>query len=208
MKLLLLEDDQILSETLQHFLMLEGYSVDVALSEEEAIELTYAKAYDLYLFDINLPEGNGLDFLKALRHAEDETPTIFITALSDMTAMSKAFELGAIEYIKKPFDPEELLIRLRAKFKDDKVYYGDIIFDPLSKIIRKEGQIVHMGKVPSGVFIKLLMHAGDVVTQDQLFECLEQPSGNALRVAIAKIKQKLGLEITNIRGQGYMLESL
>lgn len=208
MKLLLLEDDQILSETLQHFLIREGYEVDVALSEEEAEELTFSHSYDLYLFDINLPAGNGLEFLKALRHAEDETPTIFITALTDMNSMAQGFELNAIDYIKKPFDPEELLIRLRAKFRDDTLYYGDIAYDPRSNVLRKEGQIIHIGNVPFQVFVKLLMHKGNVVTQDVLFECLESPSGNALRVALTKIKQKLEIEITNIRGQGYMLETL
>jgi len=208
MKLLLLEDDQILSETLQHFLLREGYEVDVALSEEEAEELTFANRYDLYLFDINLPSGNGLDFLKALRHAEDETPTIFITALTDLNSMAEGFALNAIDYIKKPFDPEELLIRLKAKFRDDVLYYDNIQYDPKNNVLRQEGEVVHMGKVPYRVFIKLLLNVGNVVAQDVLFECLEQPSGNALRVAITKIKHKLDIEIINIRGQGYMLEAL
>ena len=208
MKLLLLEDDQILSETLEDFLVRAGYEVDLALSEEEAEELTFANRYDLYLFDINLPSGNGLDLLKALRYAEDETPTIFITALTDMDSMAKGFELDAIDYIKKPFEPEELLIRLKAKFRDNILSYDKIQYDPKNNILRKEGEVVHMGKVPCRVFTKLLLNVGNVVAQDLLFECLEHPSGNALRVAITKIKQKLGIEITNIRGQGYMLETL
>jgi len=112
MKILLLEDDQTLSETLQHFLVRAGYTVDTALSMEEAEDLTYENRYDLYLLDINLPEGSGLELLRALRYAEDETPTIFITALADMQSMSDSFELGAIDYIKKPFDPQELLIQI------------------------------------------------------------------------------------------------
>ncbi len=208
MKLLLLEDDQILSETLEDFLLRAGYEVDLALSEEEAEELTFARKYDLYLFDINLPTGNGLDFLRALRHAEDETPTIFITALTDMNSMARGFELDAIDYIKKPFEPEELLIRLKAKFKDDLLYYDDIQYDPKNNILRKAGEVVHIGKVPCRVFVTLLRHRGNVVTQEILFECLEHPSGNALRVAINKVKQKLDIEITNIRGEGYMLEAV
>ncbi len=208
MKFLLLEDDHILSETLELFLTKEGYEVDVALSEEEAIELTFEHQYDLYLFDINLPEGNGLEFLKALRHAEDETPTIFITALTDMNSMAKGFELNAIDYIKKPFEPEELLIRLKAKFKDEILHYGEIEYDPKSQVLRKDGKIINIGNVPFRVFVKLLMNTGNVVTQDILCECLENPSGNALRVALTKIKQKLNIEITNVRGQGYLLETL
>ena len=208
MKLLLLEDDQILSETICHLLTEEGYAVDIALNEEEAENLTFTNKYDLYLFDINLPAGNGLDFLQALRHAEDETPTIFITALTDMDSMARGFALDAVDYIKKPFEPEELLIRLKAKFKDDILHYRDIEYDPKNHIVRKAGEIVHMGKVPCRVFAALLMHMGNVVTQEVLFECLENPSGNALRVAINKVKQKLDIDITNIRGEGYMLEAV
>ena len=94
MKLLLLEDDPILSETLQLFLSKEGYDVDTALSIKEAEELTFDNKYDLYLLDINLPQGNGIDLLKSLRYAEDATPTIFITALTDMNSMAEGFKLG------------------------------------------------------------------------------------------------------------------
>jgi len=208
MKLLLLEDDHILSETLQHFLTREGYDVEVALNEKEAENMTFDRCYDLYLFDINLPSGNGLELLKALRHAEDDTPTIFITALTDLDSMAKGFALDAIDYIKKPFDPEELLIRLKAKFRDETLYYGKVAYDPRSNVIRKEGELIHLPNVPLKVFVCLLDHLDSVVTQEILFECLENPSGNALRVAIAKIKQKLGIDIVNIRGQGYLLEAV
>jgi len=126
MKILLLEDDQLLSTTLQLFLERNDYSVDVALTMEEAEDLSFDHCYGLYLFDINLPEGSGLELLKGLRHAEDNTPTIFITALTDMHSISEGFELGAMDYIKKPFDPEELLIRIKSKFKDESIIYGDM----------------------------------------------------------------------------------
>lgn len=100
MKLLLLEDDQILSETLEHFLTRAGYDIDVALTMEEAEDLSFENKYDLYLLDISLPEGSGLELLEALRYAEDNTPTIFITAMRDMDSISKGFKLGAMDYIK------------------------------------------------------------------------------------------------------------
>jgi DNA-binding response OmpR family regulator len=72
--------------------------------------------YDLYLFDINVPDMNGFDLLEQLRNAEDLTPTIFISALSDIASITKGFALGADDYLKKPFYPEELLVRVEAKF--------------------------------------------------------------------------------------------
>lgn len=208
MKLLLLEDDPVLSETLQLFLSKEGYDVDAALNIEEAETLTFNHDYDLYLFDINLPQGNGLDLLKSLRHAEDKTPTIFITALTDMNSMAEGFNLGAIDYIKKPFDPQELLIRIAAKFSTSTLNYKHLEYDPESKIIRFNGEIVDMGNVQFKIFEKLLCQCGSVITKEELYECLEHDSDTALRVAITKIKQKLEIDIKNIRGKGYILEKL
>lgn len=208
MRLLLLEDDPILSETLQLFLSKEGYDVDTALNIQEAEEFTFDINYDLYLLDINLPYGNGLDFLKSLRYAEDTTPVIFITALVDMSSMAQGFKLGAIDYIKKPFDPQELLIRIAAKFSSTVIYYKHLEYDPKLQIIRQHGQIVDLGNVQFKIFEKLLSQSGTILTKETLYECLEHVSDNALRVAITKMKQKLNIEIKNIRGKGYILEKL
>jgi len=208
MHILLLEDDQILSETLQLFLSREGYIVDVALTIEEAEDLTYSNDYDLYLLDINLPNGSGLELLKDLRHAEDTTPTIFITALTDLHSISQGFSLDAIDYIKKPFDPQELLIRLKAKFKKECISHLHIEYDQMSELLRKDGKIIDIGNVQYKIFTKLLSRSGTVVTKEELYECLEHVSDTALRVAITKIKQRLDVPIKNIRGKGYIIEKI
>lgn len=208
MKILLLEDDQILSETLELFLTKAGYEVDTALSIEEAEDLSFDNRYDLYLLDINLPKGDGLELLESLRYAEDNTPTIFITALRDMDSMAKGFKLGAIDYIKKPFNPEELLIRIDAKFATANISYGDIEYDGESKIIRYKGEVLDLGIVQFVIFEKLLCNCGSLVTTQELYDVLEHSSNSALRVAITKIKQRLNIDIKNIRGKGYMLEKI
>jgi DNA-binding response OmpR family regulator len=208
MKLLLLEDDALLSETLSLFLSRHGYDIDVVYTMEEAEDITFDTKYDLYLLDINLPEGSGLELLKSLRHAEDSTPTIFITALADMSSMAKGFELGAIDYIKKPFDPEELLIRLQAKFKNDILYCADIAYDQEANLLRKKGEVIDIGNVQYQIFTTLLKSQGNMVSKELLYECLDHTSDTALRVAITKIKQRLGIEIKNIRGKGYLIEKV
>jgi len=208
MKILLLEDDQILNETLELFLTKAGYEVDTALSMEEAENLSFDNRYDLYLLDINLPKGDGLELLESLRYAEDNTPTIFITALRDMDSMAKGFKLGAIDYIKKPFNPEELLIRIDAKFETANISYGDIEYDGESKIIRYKGEVLDLGIVQFVIFEKLLCNCGSLVTTQELYDVLEHSSNSALRVAITKIKQRLNIDIKNIRGKGYMLEKI
>ena len=208
MKILLLEDDITLCETLQLFLQREGYDVDIVLDIHEAEELSFTQRYDLYLLDINLPEGSGLSFLKSLRNAQDNTPTIFITAQIDLDSMAQGFELDAIDYIKKPFDPEELLIRLYAKFKPTVIHYGDIEYDTKSGIVRQDGEVIDLGNVHHQIFTMLLLHCGAMVPKEELYECFEHSSSRALRVAISMIKQKLGIEIKNIRAKGYLLENL
>ena len=208
MKLLLLEDDQVLSETLEHFLTRAGYEVDAALSMEEAEDLTFDNKYDLYLLDINLPEGSGLELLEALRYADDTTPVIFITALTDMDSIAQSFKLGAMDYIKKPFDPEELLIRLKSKFKTDILYVDDIEFDQEAGLLRKNGEVIDIGNVQYKIFTTLLKNKGNIVKKETLYECLDHTSDTALRVAITKIKQRLGIDIINIRAKGYMIEKV
>lgn len=205
-QILLLEDDQLLSETLQLFLEREGYAVDIALSIKSAEELTFNNSYDLYLFDINLPKGSGLELLEYLRLAEDKTDVIFITALTDLNSMAKGFELGAIDYIKKPFHPQELLIRLKSKFKNHIFTLNDVEFDLEGEVIRKKGKVIDIGLTPYLVVSKLIRHRGSVVSKMELLELFEQPSDNILRVCITKIKQRLGIEIINIRAKGYIIE--
>jgi len=208
MKILLLEDDQILSESLADFLVRAGYDVDLALNIKEAEDLSFENRYDLYLLDINVPDGTGLELLHALRHAEDTTPTMFITALTDMDSIYKGFKLDAMDYIKKPFNPMELLIRIQANFKKNSIVHGDIEFDQKAEVLRKNGKIIDIGNVQYRIFTTLLHARGNMVKKDVLYECLEHISDTALRVAITKIKQRLEIDIKNIRGKGYIIEKL
>jgi len=210
MNILLLEDDRILCESLKEFLELEGYDVDVAHRGPEVFDLTFTKKYDLYILDVNVPEVNGFDVLASLKEAGDETPAIYITALTDINSISKGFEIGAEDYVKKPFDPEELVIRIKSKYQqnDTLLYYKDISYDPTTKIVQKDGQTIGLGEVQQNIFHELMIHKNKVVDSYILMDFLEQPNANALRVNLAKLKNKLGIEITNIRGQGYMIENI
>jgi len=210
MKILLLEDDKILCASLKDFLELEGYSVDTAHRGPEVFDLTFNKKYDLYILDVNVPDIDGFDVLTSLREAGDETPAIYITALTDINSISRGFKIGAEDYIKKPFDPEELIVRIQSKYKpkDTVIYYDDITYDPINRTIKKASEIVSLGEVQLNIFHILITQQNKVVDSFILMDFLEQQNGNALRVNIAKLKNKLGIEIRNIRGQGYMIENL
>jgi DNA-binding response OmpR family regulator len=208
-KILLLEDDRVLSATIVEILQDAGYSVDLANDGEEAAELCYDNNYELYIFDINVPEINGIELLKDLRYSGDDTPTIYITALVDLDSITKAFEAGAEDYLKKPFFPQELLLRVDSKLKGNKqniIVYKMIEYYPSTKEVYKDGKIISLGSVQIRLFDSLMQNIGKLTLKETLLDLLEQPSNTALRVAMAKLKQKLEIDITNVRGLGYILE--
>jgi len=208
-KILLLEDDKLLAETLQELLESEGYDVTLVLDGGVAADASYDQNFDLYIFDINVPEINGLELLESLRGADDKTPAIFISALVDMNTMAKGFKVGADDYIKKPFFPEELLIRVNAKLAQQvaTIDYNDLSYDPQNKVLRKDGHAIALGEVQERLFDLFIHNIDQVLDKEVLLESLEKPSPTALRVALTKLKQTTGLNIKNLRGVGYILES-
>ena len=207
MKILLLEDDSVLSQSIVDILQEQGFDVESVANAEDAIDLTYDNTYDFYIFDINLPKMNGLELLQSLKEADDNTPTIFISADIDIDTIAKGFEIGATDYLKKPFAPAELLIRLNAKLQT-KIFieYKDIRYDSISGEIYQNNKRIHLSYAQFRVFDCLFKNIGKVVEKDILMEESEYGSDTALRVGIGKIKNTFGLDIINIRGEGYMIE--
>ena len=210
-KLLLVEDDEVLASSLKRFLTLNGFEVDTVSSYSKAADKTFENRYDLYIFDINLKDGSGIDLLEDLRFAEDNTPTIFITALQDTNYMIKGFNVGAQDYIKKPFDPEELLIRIKARLNqkvstttEDKLEYKDITIEGQNAF--KNGKNLELGEVQLNLLKTLVKNQGKIVPKEKLLDLLHNPSDTALRVNISKLKSKTGLPIKAVKGVGYILE--
>jgi len=206
-RLLLLEDDPNLSKTLIKYLKLNGYDVDWAKNGEEAMDLSYENSYDLYLFDINVPLINGVDLLTELRNAEDFTPTIIISAMVDISSVTKGFIAGADDYVKKPFDPEELLIRIKAKTASLKkrLTFRDFEIDLQSKEIKYKKEILYLGTVQKNLLLSLIQNYPNPVTREELMLLLDKPSDLALRVNITKLKKRLDIKIQTIRGVGYKI---
>jgi DNA-binding response OmpR family regulator len=206
--ILLLEDDYELAETLQELLELEGYSVTLVHTGNDAIDASYENNYALYIFDINVPDMSGIELLESLRNADDNTPAIFISALVDLNTIAKGFEVGAEDYIKKPFFPEELLIRVKAKLsqKNRDILYKNIRYIPQTRELYIDEKIIPLGEVQECLCDIFLHNIGNVLDKSILMECLLHPSDSALRVALNKFKQTTGLPIKNIRGVGYVLE--
>jgi DNA-binding response OmpR family regulator len=207
-KILLLEDDYALAETLQELLEENGYRVDMVHSGDDAIDASYEGEYDLYIFDINVPDISGIELLESLREADDTTPTIFISALVDLNTIAKGFEVGADDYIKKPFFPQELLIRVNAKLAHiaKEIAYKNLRYSPQKRLLTIDGAIVSLGEVQECLCDVFMTNIGKVLDKSILMDCLTHPSQSALRVALNKFKQITNLAIKNVRGVGYILE--
>ncbi len=210
MKILLLEDDNILAQTMVQILEQEDYAVTLVENGEEVIDITYENKFDLYLFDINVPLLNGMDTLKLLRNADDTTPTFFITSLRDTSSILEGFDCGCDDYIKKPFDLDEFLARIKAvlKRKNPTIKYNDIIFDLYDNRVVKSNKEVPLGLVEKEIFSLLIKNANVTVNKTTFFDCMNKPSDTALRAVISKLKKLLELNISNTKGVGYKLEKL
>ncbi len=209
-KILLLEDDTILAQTMVQILEQENYDVTLVGDGQEVIDITYENKFDLYLFDINVPLISGMETLKLLRDAEDTTPTFFITALRDIKSTLEGFNCGCDDYIKKPFDLDELLARIQAtlKRKNPVIQYNDITFDLLENRVLKDGNEVTLGNVEKEIFALLIRNINRTVDKSTFFDYMNKPSETGLRVLISKLKKVLDLNITNTKGIGYKLEKL
>jgi len=205
MKVLLLEDDPMIVESLKAVLESENIDVDVAMTADEVYEKTFNNTYDLYLFDINLPGENGIEVAKNLKNADDDTPVIFITALTDIDTIKQAFTAGAVDYIKKPFDIEEALIRIKSKLVES-YYIGNIKYNSQTKEIYKDGVKIRLSPVLMEIFDILIKNKGRIVEKNTLLNLINNESENSLRVNISKLKKILGVNIKAVKNQGYVLE--
>jgi DNA-binding response OmpR family regulator len=210
-KILLLEDDRLFNETLQDFLDEEGFVVNCALDPYSALDLTYLHKYDLYLFDVNLPYENGFDLLNKLRQSGDETPTIFLTSREDKASLTQGFETGADDYMKKPIDLDELLLRiealLRRQVRKQRVSIGEYSLDMVAKTLYLQDEPLDVTQKAVELLVLLVESRGEVVSSEiiknRLWAAGQQASDGSLRVYITQLKKYFPDAIVNVRGIGY-----
>ncbi|MGE4398336.1 MAG: response regulator transcription factor [Campylobacterales bacterium] len=217
-KLLLLEDEAQLSEIIAEYLEENDCNVTIATDGQEAMDKIYEESFDILLLDVKVPYMNGFDLLSKIRKDGNETPAIFITSLNSLDDLSKAFESGCDDYLKKPFELKELLLRIKTISKraffhkaDEKIELGKgVFFDISSSKITKDGTSVTLSKKESLILKLLVKNRGRIVTPQMIFENAwdyeDEPSEMSLRTYIKNIRKIIGKElIENSRGQGYMI---
>lgn len=216
MRLLLVEDDTMIGESVLDLLRNEGYAVDWVKDGAIALRVLEDQHYDLILLDLGLPLCDGLTVLKTLRDRKNRTPVLVATARDAIAQRIEGLDCGADDYIVKPYDLGEMLARIRslvrrAAGRAEPVYaYAGVTIDPATRDVTVDGLPIAVSAREWAILELLLVRPGMVLSRKQLEERLyswkDGVSSNAIEVHIHSLRKKIGADlIQNVRGVGYMI---
>ena len=220
MKILLVEDNVRLSELVKKNLIKSGFVTDIAKDIEEAVHNLKSYSYDAIVLDLNLPDGNGMSFLKQIRDKKNQIPVIILTANIDFNNKIKGLNIGADDYLTKPFKHEELVARLKAilrrpnNYLEQKINIKNVSFDTDNYQLKINDIIVKIAKKESIILEILLKKYNKTVTKNMLldkgYEIDKEINSNSLEVSLHRLRKILeksesALKIKNLRGIGYII---
>jgi two-component system response regulator QseB len=217
MRILVVEDDDILADGLKSGLELAGHMVETVAECGSADAAALVGGFDVIILDLMLPDGSGLDLLRAWRARSVDTPVLVLTARDGPRDKISGLDLGADDYLVKPFDLNELGARLRAITRraagraEGVIRWRDLTLDPARNEMRRDGALVDLSRREFAIIEALMEQPGTVRSRAQLEERLygwdEDVESNAIEVHIHHLRNKLGREvIRTVRGEGYRLE--
>lgn len=218
--ILLVEDDLEIAKNLALLLRSEGFNITHAATQKEAIFMLAAHKYDLALLDISLPDGNGFAVCTDIKQTQN-IPVIFLTASGDEASVVTGLNIGADDYVTKPFRPRELIARigtaLRKNGHSPVVFeIGGLLVDPTSGVVKKDGQEVFLSALEYRLLLVFINTPKSIITRDRLLDELWDASGefvsnNTLTVYIKRLREKIESDpgnpryILTVRGTGYRL---
>lgn len=220
MRLLIVEDEKQICDTIAKRLYDIGYEVDTCYDGEDALECILAENYDLIVLDLNLPGMDGMEILKELRRMNEETKVLILSARGQIVDKVEGLDAGANDYMEKPFHLQELEARIRSltrrKFvqKDICLECGDIRFDTIKREVYAKGNKVSLTRKENGILEYMLFNIGRPVSQEELIEHVWDASvdsfSGSIRVHMSSLRRKLKAElgydpIINKVGEGYKL---
>lgn len=220
-KILIVEDNELIATGIKDRLNDEGFLVDSSNNIKEAMQLLTSNKYNLILLDIVLPDGNGINFYETIKELSNHTAVIFLTAKDTEDDIVRGLELGADDYIVKPFRTRELISRIRNVLRRSKnistIQIGNIQFDRINNVIYKENNIVELTALEYKIFCILVDNIGKLVTREYLLGRIWDISANfvndnTLTVYMKRLREKIEDDPNNpkiiktIRGIGYKVD--
>jgi two-component system, OmpR family, response regulator len=217
-RILLVEDDDLLGEAVRDGLRQEGYVVDWVQDGDAALAALSTSSFSALVLDLGLPGSDGLSVLRWLRHNGHTTPVVIATARDRVTERIAGLDAGADDYLIKPFDIDELSARLRAITRradgrvDTTLTVGDVVIDRRQRVVTCQGAPAALTAREYAVVELLIRKAGCLVTRAEIEEELygfdDDIGSNAIEVHIHNLRRKLGQRfITNLKGRGYRVDS-
>lgn len=217
--ILVVEDDQSIIRALVDLLEREGYEVSCASTQDYALRLLGERRYDCALLDVALPQGSGFAVCAAARDVAPQMPVIFLTASDDEYSTVAGLEMGAVDYIAKPFRARELLSRIRVALRKSRgdasaLQLGDVTVNPASAQVTKAGREVYLSALEYRLLLHFAQNKGRLVTREGLRDAIwdsagEYVSDNSLNVYIKRLREKIEDDpahpsiIVTVRGLGY-----
>jgi two-component system, OmpR family, response regulator TctD len=218
MRLLLVEDNKDLSDWLARLLRKSNYVVDCVYNGEDADHAVTSGDYSLLIVDIGLPSMDGMELVKRIRARGQTMPILFLTAVDTVTSRIHGLDLGADDYLVKPFDIDELEARIRVQLRRrgglaiPKVAYGDLSFDMTSKVFTLRGHELDLTGREYAVLEALISRAGTPMAKsmliDHVFGFEDDAAPNAVEVYVHRVRKKIenaDVKILTLRGMGYVL---
>ncbi len=216
MRILVIEDDVVLGQAVNDHVVAEGHSADRVTRLADADAARRTGVFDLVLLDLMLPDGRGLDFLKALRAAGDVTPVVVLTARDQISDRIAALDAGADDYLVKPFDLAELSARIRAVGRrysgnpNPLVVVGDLDVDLAARSVHRAGKPIRLTQREWSLFEAFVQNPNQLISKARLEERLysfdAEVESNTIEVHVARLRKKLGANaIETVRGMGYRL---
>ena len=216
MRVLIVEDDTAIATGLAATLRGSGYAVDVTATLALASAALRVEPFDLVLLDLSLPDGDGLDWLRQVRRTGIVMPVLIMTARDALPDRVAGLDEGADDYVVKPFEPEELLARMRVALRRSEgraspvLRHGDLVVDPAAHTVLRNGEPVPLRAKEFALLLALLRGSGQVLSRQRLEQALygfdEVLDSNALEVHMHHLRRKLGDGLVKtVRGVGYFV---
>jgi two-component system response regulator QseB len=216
MRVLIIEDDAVLRDGLQVGLGIVGFNTDAVETCEEADAVLRNHAFDALVLDLMLPDGSGLDILRAMRERRDTTPVLLLTARDRVEDRIVGLDAGADDYVGKPFDLDEVAARLRALVRRGSGRPGSLLewrgltLDPATQKLEQDGKPIRLSRREYAILHALMVYPGQILSRSRIEEKLygwqEEIESNAVEVHIHHLRGKLGHDIIQtVRGIGYRL---
>ena len=217
--LLVIDDDKRLLQLLKQCLAKAGFLVTVAEDPVEAEELLHLLTFDMLIMDVMMPHKNGMEYTQILRQKGFQIPILILTAMGDVDSRITGLEAGADDYLSKPFDPKELLLRIKNLLKhregnQDVLSLGSYTYTKSTGILAKNGIAVNLTGAEQQLLAILVSHVNSVFTREELAQKIQADSVRTVDVQIARLRRKVEPDpkhpvwIQAVRGQGYKLVRL